>query len=202
MVRSAEAVSRREQRAERRQLQILDAARACVRVEGIHGASMSRIATEAGMSVGHIYQYFENKEAIMLALCERDFDDFMLHINHIGEDAGADTDTIVKTFAHEIIWLLDNDRAALTLEVMAEAARNPRFSDLVLGVDHRLRSALHNIIEPVLKGHAQSDIDMRIETLLVMTRCLTVHAATRPIADRRVLASGFELAFRGLISPS
>lgn len=180
----------------------MDAARACVRVEGIHATSMSRVAAEAGMSVGHIYQYFENKEAIMLALCERDFDDFMLHIMKISDSAGRDVDAIVHTFSNEIIWLLESDRAALTLEVMAEASRNPKFSDLVVRVDHRLRSALRAIIEPVLEGLSQREIDMRIETLLVMTRCLTVHAGTRPIGDRGMLAAGFELAFRGVISPS
>ncbi|MEJ7925862.1 TetR/AcrR family transcriptional regulator [Sphingobium sp. AN641] len=202
MVRTAAAVMRQEERTGRRQAQILDAARACVRVEGIHAASMSRVAAEAGMSVGHIYQYFENKEAIMLALCERDFDDFMLHIMKISDSAGRDVDAIVQTFSKEIIWLLDSDRAAFTLEFMAEAARNPKFSDLVVRVDHRLRSALRAIIEPVLEGLSRREIDMRVETLLVMTRCLTVHAGTRPIGDRGALASGFELAFRGVISPS
>ena len=47
---------------EARREQILDAACDCVRRAGFHGASMAEIAQAAGVSVGQIYRYFENKE--------------------------------------------------------------------------------------------------------------------------------------------
>ena len=42
------------QRAGKRCEQVLDAAAACFRRRGFHGASMAEISREAGMSVGHI----------------------------------------------------------------------------------------------------------------------------------------------------
>src|SRR5271168_2700713 len=60
------------QRSLRRRRQVLDAAEACFRRHGFHAASMASVAAEAGMSVGHIYRYFENKEAIVAAIVERD----------------------------------------------------------------------------------------------------------------------------------
>ncbi len=46
---------------ESRRQQILDAACDQVRQSGFHGASMADIARAAGLSVGQIYRYFENK---------------------------------------------------------------------------------------------------------------------------------------------
>ena len=55
--------------------QILDAARVCFGRHGFHGASMARIAAQAQISVGHIYRYFESKEAVVAAIAEEDLDE-------------------------------------------------------------------------------------------------------------------------------
>src|SRR5690606_4064328 len=74
---------------------VLDAAGACFREEGFHGASMSRIAARAEMSVGHIYRYFDSKEAIIIALVERDcakFDNWLKRMI----SAAASIETIIE----------------------------------------------------------------------------------------------------------
>lgn len=195
----ARATSRQENRAQRL-TQILDAARTCVRADGFHGASLSRISARASMSGGHIYQYFETKEAIMLALCERDFDDFLHHITTLEDYASRDEDAVVEALSHEIMSLLSHDRSALTLEIIAEAGRNPKFLDLISRVDDQIRSAFRSIIKPFLAGLSDQDIDERAETLLVMARGLAVHICTRPTSDHRLLATTFEIAFRGALS--
>jgi AcrR family transcriptional regulator len=48
----------------------------CIRVldqEGIQAATTSRIAEASGVSVGSLYQYFENRDAILNALQDREF---------------------------------------------------------------------------------------------------------------------------------
>src|SRR6516225_4317651 len=59
-------------RGETRRAQVLDAATECFMRHGFHGASIAEISKTAGMSVGHIYHYFENKDAIIAAIVERD----------------------------------------------------------------------------------------------------------------------------------
>src|SRR5215210_7638744 len=54
-----------------RRKQILQAAMVCFAQRGFHVASMHDISTEAGISVGLIYRYFENKEAVISAMAER-----------------------------------------------------------------------------------------------------------------------------------
>src|SRR5436853_7463909 len=54
-----------------RRTQILDAAVACFAKRGFHQASRHDISAEAGISVGLIYRYFQNKEAVISAMADR-----------------------------------------------------------------------------------------------------------------------------------
>src|ERR1700736_1663561 len=58
-----------------RRAQILDAAMICFAKRGFHQASMHDISAEAGISVGLIYRYFENKEAVISAMADRHKDE-------------------------------------------------------------------------------------------------------------------------------
>src|SRR5919204_83778 len=53
-----------------RRTQILEAALVCFGKRGFHQTSMHDISGEAGISVGLIYRYFENKEAVISELAE------------------------------------------------------------------------------------------------------------------------------------
>src|SRR3954452_4745458 len=61
-----------------RPTQILDAAIVCFARRGFHLTSMHDISAEAGISVGLIYRYFQNKEAVIAAMADR-------HTKEIGE---------------------------------------------------------------------------------------------------------------------
>lgn len=201
MTRSAEVTSRREDRASSRRNQILNAARGCVIAEGFHGASISRICAAASITVGHLYKIFESKEAIMVALTERDFEEFMLHITHPDNLEGLNIDGLIDRYLNDVQWLLDFDRAALAQEVLAEAARNPKVAELVARVDSQFRDAIRKIVESALDGLSEGEINGRIETLLVMTRALSLHASTHPASDPGIIAPGFEIALRAVLSP-
>lgn len=60
-----------EEHVEARQNQILDAAWICFAERGYHRATMQDIAAKAGLSTGAIYLYYENKEALALAINRR-----------------------------------------------------------------------------------------------------------------------------------
>jgi AcrR family transcriptional regulator len=70
-VRTAPRKQPKQERARETVAAILTAtARILVR-DGFEGASTNRIADEAGVSVGSLYQYFPSKEALIKALLER-----------------------------------------------------------------------------------------------------------------------------------
>ncbi|WP_340318183.1 TetR/AcrR family transcriptional regulator [Rhizorhabdus argentea] len=201
MVKTAAAALRQEERAERRRNQVLDAARACVIADGFHGATISQICAKASMTVGHIYKIFESKEAIMIALCQRDFEEWVSDIERPLHSAIAEVDAFVERYLEDMALLLDPDRAALAQEVLTEAARNPKVNELVEHVDGRLRSIVRNIATPVWKGLSEKEIEGRIETVLIMTRALALHSSTHQHVDRETIATGFEIALRAVLSP-
>lgn len=57
-----------EKYAQERAREVLAAAAACFARAGYRGASMGDIAREAGLSVGALYRYFPDKEALFVAL--------------------------------------------------------------------------------------------------------------------------------------
>src|SRR3990172_5140513 len=60
-----------EEHIEARKSQILDASWTCFARNGYHRTTMQDSATEAGISAGAIYRYFDGKEAVLAAINQR-----------------------------------------------------------------------------------------------------------------------------------
>ncbi len=67
---------RREREKDELRTKILDAARRLFMTDGYESVSMRKIAEAIEYSPTAIYQYFTDKTALVLALCERDFDEW------------------------------------------------------------------------------------------------------------------------------
>ncbi|HEX4856698.1 MAG TPA: TetR/AcrR family transcriptional regulator [Limnobacter sp.] len=134
-------------KAELRRQQILDAAAECFRKSGFHAASMAEIAKSFGMSAGHIYNYFESKEAIIAAMVKRDMDQALERIARIQGE---------KDILKAMLGTVDEgvqrriDRRELDMEILAEAARNPKVAATVQCTDAVIREKVSNLIEGIL----------------------------------------------------
>lgn len=90
---SEDVVMRRtpkQRRGQERVTQILDAADRLIAQQGYAQVSTNGIAKEAQISIGSVYQFFSNKEAVYLALAERYVDKLnavMTNAILLGEDA-------------------------------------------------------------------------------------------------------------------
>lgn len=62
--------NRRQEESERKRRRILDAAQACLGESGYAGATVTEIARRAGVSNGLLYQFFQNKEALVAEVLE------------------------------------------------------------------------------------------------------------------------------------
>jgi TetR/AcrR family transcriptional regulator len=67
----SELTARRQEERDRRRSEILDAAAVAASEGGFDAITMDQIARRARLSRGLLYVYFEDKEALHLALCER-----------------------------------------------------------------------------------------------------------------------------------
>jgi TetR/AcrR family transcriptional repressor of uid operon len=68
-----------------RRHQILEAAIVCFAKRGFHQTSMHDISAEAGISVGLIYRYFENKEAVISAMANHHKNEIQALLERAGQ---------------------------------------------------------------------------------------------------------------------
>src|SRR5205814_10428513 len=116
-----------------RPTQILDAAVACFAKRGFHQASMHDISAEAGISVGLIYRYFQNKEAVIAAMADR----HKKEIHQILERArqAPNLRELLETlFTAHCGETEPHVTAAFVVDLFAEASRNTHVAELVRGV--------------------------------------------------------------------
>ncbi len=175
-------------KAEARQQQILDAACDCVRRSGFHGASMAEIAQTACLSVGQIYRYFENKEAIVAAIVQRDLAELRAKFAELQAADGSLVSTLLERCAGSVERNYDPDRACLLLEVLAEAARNPKVAAIVREADTVERVLIGQLLQRAGAGGGEAETAARGEVLSMLFDGMAMRAVNNPDGDRSEIA--------------
>lgn len=175
-----------QQRSDARRAQILGAAADCFRSHGFHGASIAQISKAAGMSAGHIYHYFENKEAIIAAIVARDLARVRTLTAEL-RSAHDVKDAMLARVSESVTEHLDPDVAALRLEIVAEAARHPAIAEIVRSADAQSREGLADVIRNVRLAAGHRD-DARtgaalLEVVAAMFEGLMIRAVRNPGLD-------------------
>ncbi len=177
---SPSATSRlREQFLEARRQEILEAARSVFIDKGCDAASMQDISKAAGVSAGNIYRYFPNKDALIVAVCERCEADHRETFEQASADTSSPLGALVamgehafEAFHHDHI----RDEIMLTLESALVAARHEQFGPLVREQTARVRDGL---TELVLAAQDNGEIDPSIEPRVLATLLLSVVSGTQ-----------------------
>lgn len=175
-----------ESRTQARCQQVLEAARLCFQEHGFHNASMSAIAKTAGMSVGHIYHYFENKEAIIAAIVARDEAAFQSRMQEVARQ-GDIFQAMVDRSDGGLDRSMDTSDSALLMEILAEVVRNPRVAEIIHGSDAVARRELGALISKArAPGQACSDASQlaQVELLLAVFEGLKIRAIRNPGLQR------------------
>ena len=187
--------------AESRRQQIVDAASACARRSGFHGASMAEIAQAAGLSVGQIYRYFDNKEAIIAAIVARDTGEMRDKFLELQGGPQPVLDAILTKCATAVSDLYDPNRAALMLEVVAEAARNPTVAAILRDADVEERQMQQDLLKQVLPpGCDERESQARGEVLSMLFEGMSVRGVNNPDSDHEAIARVLQSVIRHLLS--
>ena len=196
-----------------RHTQILDAALVCFAKRGFHQASMHDISAEAGISVGLIYRYFENKDAVISAMADR-------HKKEIHEvlERAQQAPTLLESL--EILFTAhcceDAPQvvSAFVVDLYAEASRNPRVADLVRDV---LQTAMDGVTDLIarspegesaahgLKPHELAELIFAVSRGMLMRDVLqpqTMTAAERRTRQLEVTRRLWRLLFSEKSEPS
>jgi len=187
-----------------RRQQVLTAAADCFRRRGFHGASMAEIAKTAGMSAGHIYNLFENKDDVIAAIVERDRDEIVRRIQETldGEDvAGAMLAAVEESFLEPT----REAEAALNLEVLAEASRNARLAQVVVESETTIRNKAMVLIRmalgPAADSLAADEIEARASVLAALFNGLMVLNVSQPYLKQAAVTRVMQRVMRVLIEP-
>jgi AcrR family transcriptional regulator len=194
-VKDREAATMQD-RANTQRNRILDAARCCFIRHGFHAASMAEISAAAGMSPGLIYRYFENKNAIVLAIIAGQLEEARADIATLR--SGTDlVPRIAELFAR---WRGGDPRVmnpALFLEMCAQSSRDPQIAraldeaERIRGEDFRAwirQSARDAGQEP-----GEDEVRRRALALQCFIEGLAVRAVREPALEPQVLADSLKL---------
>jgi TetR/AcrR family transcriptional regulator, repressor for uid operon len=131
-----------------RRTQILEAAMVCFAKRGFHQASMHDISAEAGISVGLIYRYFENKEAVIAAMADRHKKEIQ-DVLERARQAPSLLESLEILFTAHCCENSPKVQSAFVVDLYAEASRNPQVANLVLGV---LQTAMEGLTDLIARA--------------------------------------------------
>jgi TetR/AcrR family transcriptional regulator, repressor for uid operon len=154
-------------RATQRRHQVLDAAAICFRNHGFHGASMAQISKTASMSPGHIYHYFDSKEAIIAAIVERDMEE-MMEWTEMFYSSDDILQSMIDGVSCGVEANTNHENAALMLEILAESARNPQIAETVQKSNQVGNQRLTDLlIKDMRQRKTESNVNVQVKTELI-----------------------------------
>lgn len=191
-----------QERASSRRRQVLDAAEACFGRSGFHGASMAEISKAAGMSIGHIYNYFDGKDAIIAAFVQQNLD----RVSALMENLAKKDDPLQALLDDVQNSVMDNFQPGiwkLPLEIFAEASRNPAVAEVVQRADEISRGQLRAVLRRgrALRGYPDDEVMIsgRIEAIISMFQGLRIRILHNPGLNVDALVAAFRLALTPLL---
>lgn len=124
-------------RPEARADELLDAATAVFRRQGVPGTTVADIATEAGVAKGTFYLYFESREQLVGALKSRFVDELLTRVGAFGVQIGVEdwwvlADRFVASMVDHLIERRD------LIVVLASEASGPGASEVFADAQRRV----------------------------------------------------------------
>jgi TetR/AcrR family transcriptional repressor of uid operon len=140
---------------EKRQL-ILEAAEECFRRDGFRGATIGDICAATRISPGHLYHYFDSKEAIIEALFESRLKQEAAIVDELTLTPNKDIVTTICGWLDQRVKDVRAHGSSLGLEMRAESARNPAIAKIVSLADRGVRELLSRVIR---QGQERGQVD-------------------------------------------
>ncbi len=192
------------QLAQARRDQVLCAAAECFRRKGYHGAGMAEISKTAGMSAGHIYNYFASKEAIIESIVERDMEEMFSIFKEFADKPGDRVTVLLDGLNRGVERHTDLNQGALDLEMLAEAARNDKVANLLRQSDAQARDSMRALLvgeRGPLQGMAPEEVNGRIEVMFSVMGGLLLRKMLNPSLDITELLKALRPTMKTLLLP-
>jgi AcrR family transcriptional regulator len=179
-------MTREQSKAQTRE-RLLAAARTVFAARGFHGASVEEIAAEAGYSTGALYSNFDGKEALFLALLDREIDE---HAREI-EEAVREHDSVAERArggAERWMAMIEREPEVqlLFMEFWAYAGRDPKVRRQVAANFARAREVLTRLVADGARDF-ELELELPAEHLAIAIDALADGIARQKMAGPDVL---------------
>ncbi|HXY52806.1 MAG TPA: TetR/AcrR family transcriptional regulator [Terriglobales bacterium] len=161
----------KQRRAHQTVAAVLDAVVRVLKREGLGAVTTNRIAEVAGVSIGSVYQYFPNKQAIFVALHQRHMDqiDRMIETKLI-DHAASPLDDLIRAMIEGMIDAHGTDPELYELLATEVPHRANGTRDFALRLHGAFRLALSSRTHQLQKGH---DLDNLVFVVTNMVESLS-----------------------------
>lgn len=161
---------------QQRREEIFQAAHKCFLSRGFHATSMTDIAREFGMSVGHVYNYFPSKQAIIEGLIEQGIEEFYVNSRELlscSSDFAKAREAIKRSMSPNH----NPDQIRLTLELLVEATHDPKLSKVIEEADRKVRTHLMEMHRITISNQEE---EAKLEVMMAMFEGLGMRILRHP----------------------
>lgn len=163
---------------------IMLAARTCFIQRGFHATGMGEIAKLCRMSVGNIYHYFPNKNAIVQAITD-EFRSRTFPMLRPLADHASPVEGLIKIMLLSLQEISAEANIRLWVEILAEVSRNSEICKICQDFDRDFRDILERLMARAMEsGELPPDTDLEATSLWMMA--LLDGAITRLSADPKL----------------
>lgn len=190
--------------AQARRDQVLSAAAECFRRKGYHGAGMAEISRTAGMSAGHIYNYFESKEAIIESIIAKDMEEMFSIFQEFEEHPGDVLQALIDGLNMGVQRHMDTGACVIDLDMMAEAGRNNKVASLLRDMDIQARARMRQLLtseRSALKNTDEQELESRINVIFSMMAGLLLRKMLYPELTEETVLIALRPAMKTLLMP-
>ena len=187
-----------------RREQILTAAAECFRRKGYHGAGMAEISKTAGMSAGHIYNYFESKGAIIESIIEKDMEEMFSIFQKFEDHPGDVLAALLDGLNIGVQRHMDTGSCVIDLDMMAEAGRNIKVATLLRETDIQARGRMRQLLtseRSALKDIDERELESRINVIFSMMAGLLLRKLLYPELTEETVLIALRPAMKTLLMP-
>jgi hypothetical protein len=139
---------------------------------------------------------------MIAAIVQGNQEEVLATMDMIEKNGGPISEALVETVAVGIDKCIDVSATALMLEVLAEAARNPKVAALVRDSDAVLRARMRDMLRKAMPGAADAsdeELDGSVETLFTLFQEISVRAIRNPSLSRARVVQTMREAVRGVL---
>jgi AcrR family transcriptional regulator len=157
---------------------IVHAARARFLAEGVDGASLRRIAQDAGTSIGMVYYYFPSKDDLFLAVVEEVYIALLADLGRALAPALPVTERLAGLFAR--LGALSPDEQLVLRIVVREVLAQPARLDRL--IERFRRGHLPLVLTLVRDAFASGVFDVDLPPALVMVSMMALAGPAQSVA--------------------